>query len=98
MTREAFKAARLALGMTQAALADAMGYSGKSVICGKEKGRRPVTPRDALAMTALEMAQELALDGRKMVQWANSASATRRLAGATPEQVSPRPPSRPPTP
>lgn len=54
MTPQELRAARLQLGLTQAGLADALGYAGgKTVIYLKEARRRPITKRDALAILTL---------------------------------------------
>jgi len=57
MTAEGFKGIRKALGLTQAELADRLGYGSQVRISEFETDKRPITQRAAAAMQLLLDAQ-----------------------------------------
>ena len=64
LTPAGLREARQRLGLTQADLADAMGYAKhRQTISGKENGRKPITGRDAKMIAALIEKMEGKKDG-----------------------------------
>ena len=58
MTPAEFRAVRERLGLTQVALAQALGITATSV-ARKERGEQAIVERDVLALRALEVAERL---------------------------------------
>lgn len=58
MTPAEFRAVRERLGLTQVALAEALGITATSV-ARKERGEQEIVKRDVLALRALEIAERL---------------------------------------
>ena len=58
MTPAEFRAIRERLGLTQVALAQALGITATSV-ARKERGEQAIVERDVLALRALEVAERL---------------------------------------
>ncbi len=58
MTPAEFRAVRERLGLTQVALAQALGITETSV-ARKERGEQEIVERDVLALRALEVAERL---------------------------------------
>lgn len=58
MSREEFKELRKRLGMTQADLAEALGYGARTRISELESGARAITPQTAAAMRNLVALRE----------------------------------------
>ena len=53
MTKAEFRRIRIHLGMSQTKLAEELGYKTYGAISRKERGIRPITKRDEIAMRAL---------------------------------------------